>query len=214
MAEQFGVSRTSVREALLVLEALGVVRSGVGSGPESGTFITADPSVALDSSIRLHIASQQISVADVVGTRVLMEGWACAHADPQAGSLDEAQTLLAAMDEVEASAADEFLDLDARFHYALTRAAGNPLVSAIMASLRGSIRDYTAEIMSRQAGWPEIAQSLQKEHRGILHAVRQGDQPEAVRLVTGHIEGFHALARNAAPDDAAESAAGGRLQSH
>ncbi|BAS10771.1 exu regulon transcriptional regulator [Arthrobacter sp. Hiyo4] len=38
LAEQLAVSRTSVREAIRILEAMGVVRAGVGSGPEAGRW--------------------------------------------------------------------------------------------------------------------------------------------------------------------------------
>ncbi|WP_427136447.1 FadR/GntR family transcriptional regulator [Pseudarthrobacter sp. S9] len=43
LAEQLEVSRTSVREAIRILEAMGVVRAGVGSGPDAGTVVIADP---------------------------------------------------------------------------------------------------------------------------------------------------------------------------
>ncbi|HEY3509661.1 MAG TPA: GntR family transcriptional regulator, partial [Kribbella sp.] len=43
LAEQLGISRPSVREAVRVLEAMGVVRTATGSGPEAGTVIVAEP---------------------------------------------------------------------------------------------------------------------------------------------------------------------------
>jgi GntR family transcriptional repressor for pyruvate dehydrogenase complex len=46
LAEQLKVSRTSVREAIRILEAMGVVRAGVGSGPEAGTVVISDPTSA------------------------------------------------------------------------------------------------------------------------------------------------------------------------
>ncbi|NQD89020.1 FadR family transcriptional regulator, partial [Paenarthrobacter sp. CM16] len=47
MAEQLKVSRTSVREAVRILEAMGVVRAGVGSGKDAGTVVIAEPGSAL-----------------------------------------------------------------------------------------------------------------------------------------------------------------------
>ena len=47
IAEQLGVSRASVREAIRVLEAMGIVRTAAGSGADAGAVIVADPSLAL-----------------------------------------------------------------------------------------------------------------------------------------------------------------------
>ncbi len=98
LAEQLQVSRTSVREAIRILEAMGVVRAGVGSGPEAGTVVISDPTAALGSALRLHVATQHLPVADIVETRVLLESWAAAQARPDAPELAEAGRLLDEMD--------------------------------------------------------------------------------------------------------------------
>ncbi|HKM25778.1 MAG TPA: GntR family transcriptional regulator, partial [Corynebacterium sp.] len=47
LAEQFSISRASVREATRILDAMGLVRSGVGSGPNAGAIVISEPSAAL-----------------------------------------------------------------------------------------------------------------------------------------------------------------------
>src|ERR671911_1899848 len=94
LAEQLQVSRTSVREAIRILEAMGVVRAGVGSGPEAGTVVISDPTAALGSALRLHVATQHLPVADIVETRVLLESWAASHARPDSPHLAAAARLL------------------------------------------------------------------------------------------------------------------------
>ena len=47
LAEQFGISRASVRDGIRVLDALGLVSSEVGSGPRSGATVVSEPSHAL-----------------------------------------------------------------------------------------------------------------------------------------------------------------------
>src|SRR6478735_4634952 len=100
LAEQLQVSRTSVREAIRILEAMGVVRSGVGSGPDAGTVVISDPTAALGSALRLHVATQHLPVADIVETRVLLESWAAARARADAPELEQAAALLDEMDAV------------------------------------------------------------------------------------------------------------------
>jgi GntR family transcriptional repressor for pyruvate dehydrogenase complex len=213
LAERLGVSRTSVREAIRILEAMGVVRAGVGSGPEAGTVVISDPTAALGSALRLHVATQHLPVADIVETRVLLESWAAARVRPDAPELAGAAALLdqmdavgmdsAGMDAPEGSRAgtdglgggrltvDDFLALDVRFHLALADAAGNAVVSAMMGSLREAIQGYAAQLTANLPDWDATASRLRAEHRAILAAIRDDDGERAAKLVAAHIEGYY-----------------------
>ncbi|MFJ5954386.1 FadR/GntR family transcriptional regulator [Paenarthrobacter sp. NPDC092416] len=189
MAEQLAVSRTSVREAVRILEAMGVVRAGVGSGKDAGTVVIAEPGSALGSTLRLHVATRHLPVADIVETRVLLESWAANRAKPGALALEEAADLLDQMDA--GPDVDTFLALDARFHVALAEAAGNSVVSAMMASLRGAIEGYARELTGNLPDWDATSSRLRAEHRAILAAVNANDGGSAADLVAAHIEGFY-----------------------
>lgn len=189
LAEQLEVSRTSVREAIRILEAMGVVRAGVGSGKDAGTVVIAEPATALGSALRLHVATQHLPVADIVQTRILLESWAVSRAKADAPELAEAARLL---DEMDASpAVDDFLALDVAFHLALAEAAGNAVVSTIMGSLREAIHGYTAAFTANLPNWDDTANRLRCEHRAILKAVNDGDGGGAAALVAAHIEGYY-----------------------
>jgi GntR family transcriptional regulator, transcriptional repressor for pyruvate dehydrogenase complex len=198
LAADLGVSRAAVREAVKVLEALGVVRSGVGSGPTAGTVVVAEPGAALGSALRLHVATDHLAAADVVETRVLLETWAAGHAVPHAAELDQADALI---DRMEASGVtvEHFLVLDAAFHVALTRAAGNPLISAMMTALRDSIEGYTLSLTAKLPDWAATSERLRREHRGILGAIRAGDGGAASELLRQHIEGYFHEAETGVP---------------
>jgi GntR family transcriptional repressor for pyruvate dehydrogenase complex len=208
LAEQLGVSRTSVREAIRILEAMGVVRAGVGSGPEAGTVVISDPTAALGSALRLHVATQHLPVSDIVETRVLLESWAAARVRPDAPELAGAAALLDQMDAVGMDApeggragtgtpgsgsltVDDFLALDVRFHLALADAAGNAVVSAMMGSLREAIQGYAAQLTANLPDWDATASRLRAEHRAILAAIRNDDGERAAKLVAAHIEGYY-----------------------
>ncbi|BCW07861.1 FCD domain-containing protein [Arthrobacter sp. NtRootA1] len=189
MAEQLQVSRTSVREAVRILEAMGVVRAGVGSGKDAGTVVIAEPGSALGSTLRLHVATRHLPVADIVETRVLLESWAAARAKVGAPALDEAAALLEQMDD--SPDIETFLALDARFHVALAQAAGNTVVSAMMASLRGAIENYAGKLTGNLPDWKATSDRLRAEHRAILAAVNADDGGRAADLVAAHIQGFY-----------------------
>ncbi|WP_052273923.1 FadR/GntR family transcriptional regulator [Arthrobacter sp. L77] len=190
MAERLGISRASVREGTRVLEALGVVRAGVGSGPQAGTVITGNPALALDSALRLHVASTHLPVTDVVETRLLLETWAAAHASPDSPALARAALLLDEMDQHD-DGPDGFLERDALFHVALAEAAGNVLIGAMMGSLRGSIAAYTQRLTAGLPDWSATSDRLRSEHRAILEAVLAGRGVAAADLIRDHIEGFY-----------------------
>ncbi|WP_299166917.1 FadR/GntR family transcriptional regulator [uncultured Arthrobacter sp.] len=190
VAEQLGISRASAREGIRVLEAMGIVRAGVGSGPGAGTVITANPGAALGSALRLHMATSHLPIGDIVQTRLLLETWAAAHADAAAPAMSDAAALLDAMD---ASAHDEkeFLRLDALFHVALAEAAGNVLIGAMMSSLRESIEGYTLRLTRTLPDWTATSKRLRTEHRSIHDAILNDDGALAAKIVASHIEGFY-----------------------
>ncbi|GAA4658089.1 FCD domain-containing protein [Kineococcus glutinatus] len=197
LAEQLGVSRASVREAIRVLEAMGVVRSGVGSGPDAGTVVVGDPAAPLSAALRLHVGTRALPVRDLVEARVLLESWAVATAASTGSGqveLARAEELLVAMEEEEL-APERFHALDAEFHVTLAAAAGNVLVSTVMVALRDAVRGYVVAAVPTLPDWSTTAHRLRAEHREVVRAVRAGDPARAADAVRAHIEGFSAEAR-------------------
>jgi GntR family transcriptional repressor for pyruvate dehydrogenase complex len=216
LAEQLGISRPSVREAVRVLEAMGVVRTATGSGPDAGAVIVAEPASPLTALLRLHLATNHLPMGDIVQTRVLLESWAAHQAaqrqatqrqaaqptptspppaeDAAGGELGVADGLLDRMDE-KGLTPEEFHLLDAEFHVAMAALAGNVLIAAVMSSLRTAIHEYVLAAVPNLADWDATAVGLRAEHRAILAAIRAGRPDEAARLVADHIEGFYRAAR-------------------
>ncbi|TDE08881.1 FadR/GntR family transcriptional regulator [Jiangella asiatica] len=196
LASLLGVSRPSVREAIRVLEAMGVVRTGVGSGPEAGAIIVAEPASPLTATLRLHLATSHLPMGDIVQTRVLLESWAvreaAGRADPE--QLAAAGQLLDAMDDPDLPR-ERFHLLDAEFHVALATLAGNVLVSTIMASLREAIHGYVVAAAADLPDWVATAGELRRQHRAVFAAIAGGDGDGAASLVAAHIEGFYRTAR-------------------
>ncbi|ROR65845.1 FadR/GntR family transcriptional regulator [Agrococcus jenensis] len=190
LAETLHVSRGSLREALRVLEALGTIRTSTGSGPRSGTIITAAPEQALALALDMQLATRHVEHAHIVEVRLLLETWAAEHAHEGGSDRAAAAQLLERMDEPDLPV-EEFLQLDAAFHVELSRAAGNPLISTLMDALRTSIADHTLARARSLPDWPTTAARLRSEHHGILERVRAGDREGAAGLLRNHIEGYY-----------------------
>ncbi|MFT4084564.1 MAG: FCD domain-containing protein [Nocardioides sp.] len=190
LAASLQVSRAAVREAIRTLEAQGVVRAGVGSGPEAGTVVTALPSAALNRLLRLHVALGNFALDDVVDSRVMLErssvALAAEHGTPPARA-----GLLALLDELEATAdRAAYNELDAAFHIALAEAGGNRLMADMTAAIRDSTRrPILRGLEALGEDWLRVRAGLNAEHREIYAAVAAGRPARAADLVEAHIRG-------------------------
>jgi DNA-binding FadR family transcriptional regulator len=194
LAATLGVGRSSVREALRVLEVMGLIRTGTGSGPTSGAIIIATPRGGLAALVRLQVAAQGFPLSDVVSTRLLLEEWVVGTLAADTGhDLADVRATLTAMDD-RMLTPQEFLALDAQFHLGLADASGNTVVAASMAGLRTAIESYVQAGAERIPDWDAAAAGLRREHREILHAIDAGESDLARTLVHDHITGYYAAA--------------------
>ncbi|WP_318152885.1 FadR/GntR family transcriptional regulator [Microbacterium helvum] len=194
LSATLGVGRSSVREALRVLEVMGLIRTGTGSGPTSGAIIIATPQGGMSALLRLQVAAQGFPFDDVVATRLVLES-----AVVDALAADPERSTGAARDIVDAMDADdlttpEFLALDAQLHLALAEASGNVVIAAMMAGLRTAIESYVQAGAAGLADWQSAAARLRREHHAILDAVDAGDGARARTLVHDHIAGYYEAA--------------------
>ncbi len=192
LAAELRVSRPSVREAVRVLEAMGVVRTAAGSGPDAGAVVVGEPAASMGVALRLHAATTRLPVTDLVATRVLLETWAVARAASVRPVVDTtgAHALLEAM-----GAADDperFHLLDAEFHVALAALAGNAVVEAVMSSLREAVHGYVMAAVPLLPDWRATVRRLRGEHHAVLALVEAGRAEEAAAAVRAHLEGFYA----------------------
>jgi GntR family transcriptional repressor for pyruvate dehydrogenase complex len=215
LATELAVGRSSVREAVRVLEAMGLVRTQTGSGPSSGAIIVARPVGGMRALMRLQVAASGFPVADVVRTRLLLETSVAADLADRAPDIDlaAAEQLLTAMDAPHLTAA-EFLALDAQFHLALADASGNTVVSAMMSGLRNSIEGYVLDGVARIPDWAAMADRLRGEHRAILAAITAGDPTSARMRIHDHIGGYYRDAAPTAPTASTASTAPDRTLDH
>ncbi|WP_327590022.1 FCD domain-containing protein [Nonomuraea sp. NBC_00507] len=181
LAEQLGVSRSSVREAMRVLETLGVVSSQVGRGPDAGAVLISRPDSALTDLLRLHLGLASLELREVIDTRHMIEQWAASRAAAARADTSALAAALSGMDE--ARTAEEFVEHDTAFHCAIADASGNRLIAAIMRSLRDSMRRYAVEAVER-LGDTSI---LRADHVRILEAIERGEADEAARAVSEHL---------------------------
>ncbi len=173
LAEQFGVSRTAVREAVKALREKGLVQGH----PGRGTFITDGTSRAMRDSLGLMMKIGADTGADnVVEVREILEPEIAALAATRA-TLDDLARLreaVATMDEA-LNDADAFIEADMDFHLALAGATQNSVVCALIDPVVDLLREQRKRIFLVNG-----AARGQYHHKRILEAIERRD-PEAAR---------------------------------
>jgi GntR family transcriptional regulator, transcriptional repressor for pyruvate dehydrogenase complex len=191
LSARLEVSRAAVREAIRTLEAQGVVRSAVGSGPDAGTVVSAVPSEALNRLLRLHVALANFPMADVVDARVMLERFSADLAARHARAEDTARlrALLVRMD-ADGIDRETFNDLDTELHIAIAEAGGNRLVADMTTAIRDSTRRPILRGLERLGdGWRTVCADLRAEHHTIFTAIAAGDGAAAADAIEAHIRG-------------------------
>jgi DNA-binding GntR family transcriptional regulator len=168
LAEQLGVSRTPVREALFTLHSEGLVEMSPNRGATVRTMTARD-------------------IEQVYSLRAVLESYA-AREMATTRTRDDLSTLLDAHTRLERhhldASAPEQAHADLAFHLAIGDAAGSRLLQTIMRQVLA----FTVSFRSQSAYPPERATVALEQHRGILDAIRAQDAPLAERLMREHVE--------------------------
>jgi GntR family transcriptional repressor for pyruvate dehydrogenase complex len=190
LAAGFGVSRTTVREALRVLETLGLV--DVRRGADYGVTLRREPGNALAHALRFQLALRHLSADSIIEFRVAVESWAARVAATEARQprLVELEKPLDRMKRDDLGQG-EFHELDAAFHMALVRASENELAVLVLEAARGAIQRAMLEAILKVEDWPATRARLVQEHRGIAEAVRARNPDRAAQRVEAHIRRFY-----------------------
>jgi DNA-binding FadR family transcriptional regulator len=183
LSTRFGVGRGAVREALKVLEALGLVTIQQGQGTflamESGDFYT-EP-----LSWTLFIGQQ--GTGHLLDVRTLLEVEAAGHAAlcADAAALELLSAQYRQMQEAHQTANyKNFLDADLGFHLAIARCSGNPIIHNLLRTSRRLLSRISQSGMAGVAQIDEIA----AEHYAIYEAISHCDAEQAVLEMRAHLE--------------------------
>jgi GntR family transcriptional repressor for pyruvate dehydrogenase complex len=182
LTESFGVGRSSIREALRMLESQGVI-----SAVNGGSFVVAEAAGPLNSSLRLMFTlDDRAGMHDLFELRRILEVEAAAlaaerHAPHHLTEMDSAvEEMASALGD---NGGDRFIDADLRFHLAVSEASGNRLVFHSMQAVRDVVRRALMTVFVI----PQSPESAVVEHRAIRAAIATGDSALARREMTNHL---------------------------
>lgn len=185
LTESFGVGRSSIREALRMLESQGVIASANG-----GTFVVADAASPLNSSLRLVITlDEEAGIHHLFELRLILEAEAAAlaaqrHDERHLNQMDAAiEQMSAALAGGRDGDGEAFIDADLRFHLAVAEATGNRLVLHSMHAVRDVVRRALLTIVRI----PQSPDRAVVEHRAIRAAIAARDAAAAREEMRNHL---------------------------
>ena len=187
LATELGCSRASLREALRVLEAQGII----DSKPGGRSTIRSRARSAFGSVLELQLALGQYTTSELLNARVAMEMWAARQAATtrRPEHLERFHELLTRMGDP-AIPVREFNQLDAEFHALITTSAGNNIVTDLNRGLRAAIELQMVKAYDALDDWWESTHTVRSEHWQIYHAIERHDGELAAALVRSHITNF------------------------
>lgn len=182
LAQQFGVSRTAVREAVKTLTEKGLVESFSGRG----TFVTAhrslSPRKSLDAFFEmgdLEDPGYLVELRGIIEPEVTILAATRIEEQQLAMMREAVATMDRSMKQPEA-----YIEADLDFHLALAEAAGNPLILSLLDSIVGVLRSQRLGIFGVDGG-PERGQL---HHKQILEAIERHDPVAAHEAMKAHLE--------------------------
>ncbi|MCF7553478.1 FadR/GntR family transcriptional regulator [Pseudonocardia sp. WMMC193] len=183
MMAEYGVARTTVREALRLLESRGLVAIRPGSG--GGPVVKRPEFSSLGNVLTLFLQLESATLSEVIDTRLALEPVAArlAAARITESQLDE---LAASLDAIRAAPEDlaVFAHHNARFHSVIYTATGNPVLRIVLETLLMLVRDVAPE-----EGHPEATRHAAVEaQQEVLDALRRRDEPAAAAAMTAFVE--------------------------
>ncbi len=186
MAEQYGIARASLREALRILEIHGLIR--IKPGPGGGPVVAPISSVDVGETLTFFLQASGTTFREVMTARLILEPIMARLAAER--SDDEVEATLKASIESGNGVLEEgderYLEVTTDFHGLVSGASGNSVLDLLTRSLKDI---YLARVRSIVYAPDERAQLLH-DHEEIAGAILKGDGDRAETLMREHMEEY------------------------
>ncbi len=189
LAIQLGVSRPTVREALIALELLGVVEIRIGQG----TYVLGDVYTSLEDITR----SSALAPFDLLEARTIIEvhtvtlsaeRWAKSPGNTE--GLHRAFAICSQMEQIvqDAKQIEEFYRLGLEFHKVVATYSANEVLENIIGHLVDATDHPLWELINRKILEDQrVRQNQLNEHMHILQAIQSGDVQASAQSMRHHL---------------------------
>lgn len=179
LAEEMGVARNTLRDALYQLEKEGLLQTR----PGSGTYVTAE------SQDKLPVAVEEATPLELIDARFALEPHICRLCVLH-GRREDFEMLDALCNKMEASVTDPvtFAEADTAFHRGLAATTRNSLLSWLIGQINAvrSLDEWTR--MRHLTLEEQIIRQYNTQHREVLNALRSREPERAAVKMKEHLE--------------------------
>lgn len=201
IVDQTGLGRGSVREALRLLEAEGLVRTKTGR--YGGTFTTVPDASGLTRFVSLFVRGRRVPIRALLEARTAIEPslayFAALNRTPDdVAALEEACALMEATPDGAA-----FGRHNLAWHYCIANASHNELLVAFLSSISNAtaqVSDAHSNVFATSS-YEEIRTAVIRAHRGVTDAVVRGQAEAAKRRMERHLNAYVATVTETASAD-------------
>jgi DNA-binding FadR family transcriptional regulator len=196
-----GLSRTSVRDALRILESEGLIVTKVGR--TGGSMVTRPNREAVARSVELFVRTHGIKLDSLLDCRVAVEPMlaqlAARHrTDAQLEEMVELhERFVNSVDDVR-----EYKGINLDWHLSVARASGNEPLTALMEAVARPVRDA---MDYQHVTTPELRLVAVRAHTKILDAIKEQDEEKAFRRMSRHVSAYRDIATGVVATDANHS---------
>ncbi len=192
LCQRFGVSRVTVREALRVLEANGLIEIRVGS--RGGAFVASPTKERLGEGLADLMTLTSLTPANVTEARSIIELGILPFVVERATDDDIRGLRLLVEEAQDALSRDIYtMSLSATFHVAVAACAHNPAIETLVHSFHGPM---LLSLRQAQIVAPDMGRRGTEEHAALVDAIEKRDVEAAVGVMTTHIDRTASLVRD------------------
>lgn len=179
LSEQFGASRSSIREALQALESARIVEKR-----NNGTFVTSQLEECFVNPLSIMIQLSMVGLSELLELRQILESEAAGYAALRAtdAQIRELENLAWLMQKPNITI-EEYIDLDVRFHLAVSEASGNTALNQLIKDVNTVLRRHFPKACTLEFALDSAIPCL----TGLTKAVKERNQTEATRCMSKHL---------------------------
>lgn len=184
LCEQFGVSRVTVREALRVLEAGGLVEIRVGA--RGGAFVTTPSSERVGAGLADLLKLSPLTAAEVTEARMVFE-LGIAPIVVERATAEDIAALKEICDRQQDALKDQSysMTLSAEFHVRVAACTHNAAIEMLVQSFHGPL---LMSLEEAKVAAPQMGRRGSTEHREFVDAIERRDAGLATAIMRAHLQ--------------------------